>query len=156
MGKRHGAKIILNPAPARPLDHNLLNQIDYLVPNEQELYMLTGKQLIGPALTSFQSIGAACLIVTLGEDGVLVQEGMQATRLEAHQVRAIDTTAAGDAFVGAFAVALTQGLSTLEAAEWGNAAGALAVTAAGAQPSLPRRADLEQFLKKHPARFREV
>ena len=88
------------------------------------------------------------LIVTLGEQGVLIAQGERQTHLPAHAVEVVDTTAAGDAFVGAFAVALTQGLSTQESAAWGNAAGALAVTRPGAQPSLPNRAELDEFLTR--------
>jgi len=84
--------------------------------------------------------------VTLGGDGAAVFDDEQAYQLPPHQVTVVDTTAAGDAFVGGFAVALVEGKSTRAAAEWGNAAGALAVTRAGAQPSLPTRAELERFL----------
>jgi ribokinase len=90
--------------------------------------------------------GVRSVIVTMGEGGVLIAEGETATHLPAHRVSVVDTTAAGDAFVGAFAVALAEGRTVREAAAWGNAAGALAVTRAGAQPSLPARADLESFL----------
>jgi ribokinase len=90
--------------------------------------------------------GVRSVIVTMGEGGVLVAEGETATHLPAHQVSVVDTTAAGDAFVGAFAVALAEGRMVREAAAWGNAAGALAITRAGAQPSLPARAELERFL----------
>jgi ribokinase len=86
------------------------------------------------------------VIVTLGDQGALLlgPEGRQ--RVEPHQVTPVDATAAGDAFVGALAVALAEGHDYPTALAWGNAAGALAVTAAGAQPSLPTRAALEALL----------
>jgi ribokinase len=151
MGKKHGAKIILNPAPAQSLDAALLSNVDYLIPNESELALLTGIQSILVAANSLKSIGLDCLIVTMGSKGVLVLDGADADHILSHNVDVIDTTAAGDAFVGAFAVALSEKQSTLQAAIWGNAAGALSVTAPGAQPSLPTRAKLDQFLNEHPA-----
>jgi ribokinase len=93
-------------------------------------------------------LGIPHLIITLAEDGVLVFENHRPVHIPAYQVEAVDTTAAGDAFVGAFAVALTEGLSNQKAAAWANAAAALSVTRVGAQPSLPNRAELEVFLSK--------
>ena len=84
--------------------------------------------------------------VRKGYQGVLVVEKNKETQIRSYDVEVVDTTAAGDAFVGAFAVALTEGKTTLEAAVFGNAAGALTVTRSGAQPSLPTRAELDQFL----------
>jgi ribokinase len=150
LGKKHGAKVILNPAPAQGLPNSLLGQVDYLIPNESELYLLTGMQSILVAASSLKSIGLNCLIVTLGSQGVLVLDGEHEDHILSHAVGVVDTTAAGDAFVGAFAVALSENQTTLEAAVWGNAAGALSVTAAGAQPSLPTRQSLEAFLADHP------
>ena len=151
MGKKHGARVILNPAPAQSLGTSLLETIDMLIPNESELFLLTGMQSILVAASSLKSIGLDCLIVTLGSEGVLVLDGEKADHILSHSVNVVDTTAAGDAFVGAFAVALSENLTTLQAATWGNAAGALSVTAAGAQPSLPTRESLEQFMANHPA-----
>lgn len=153
MAKRYGAQVVFNPAPAQPLDASLLAEVDFLVPNEQELSLLTGLQPIKLAAHSLQSIGVKHLIVTLGSKGVYVLEGGNSTRLPSHPVHVIDTTAAGDAFVGAFAVGLTEGLSPHQAAAMGNAAGALSVTGAGAQPSLPTRASLNEFLGAHPSNF---
>ena len=147
--KRHGARVVLNPAPAQPLDPALLSGVDYLIPNQTELALLTGvpdAHAVREAAQRLQAAGVRQVIVTLGKEGALVAEAGGETHLPAYRVQAVDTTAAGDAFVGAFAVALLEGRSTREAARWGNAAGALAVTRAGAQPSLPTRAELETFL----------
>jgi ribokinase len=145
LARLSGAKLILNPAPARQLPDDLLRMVDYLIPNEHELTLLTGEQDILRAARQLKCLGVGCVIVTLGGEGVLVLEGDQPQRLPSHTVQVMDTTAAGDAFVGAFAVALTEGKSTLDAARWGNAAGALAVTKAGAQPSLPKREEIMEL-----------
>ncbi len=155
LAHQHGAKVILNPSPAQPLPAGLLSQVDYLVPNEHELALLTGMEIPSLAPSELKSLDLRCLIVTLGSAGALVLEGEQVYRVLPYPVEVIDTTAAGDAFVGAFAVALTEGKSTRDAAAFGNAAGALAVTKAGAQPSLPTRQSVEAFLAQHPARFEE-
>lgn len=146
LARQYDVPVILNPAPAQPLPADLLANVDYLIPNQTELALLTGLSAGHTAAQQLLAGGARAVIVTLGEEGALVVEGAQATHLPGHQVPVVDTTAAGDAFVAAFAVALTEGCSTVEAAAWGNAAGALAVTRAGAQPSLPSRAELERFL----------
>ena len=146
LARRHGACVVLNPAPAQPLSATCLEQVDVLIPNQSEAALLTGCASAGDAARRLMASGVCSVIVTMGEGGVLIAEGETATHLPAHRVSVVDTTAAGDAFVGAFAVALAQGRTVREAAAWGNAAGALAVTRAGAQPSLPARADLESFL----------
>mgnify|MGYP002683391119 CR=1 FL=1 len=93
-------------------------------------------------------LGVRTVIVTLGGDGVLIADHSERTHIPAHAVEVVDTTAAGDAFVGAFGVALAQGRTLIEAARWGSAAGAIAVTRSGAQPSLPSRSEVEQMLAR--------
>jgi ribokinase len=148
LAKKHAARVVLNPAPARLLNAALLSGVDYLIPNQIELGLLTGftgGDSLHTSVTQLQAQGVKHVIVTLGDQGVQLFEEGSDSHLAAHRVTAVDTTAAGDAFVGAFAVALVEGRSTREAAAWGNAAGALAVTRAGAQPSLPTRLELEEF-----------
>jgi ribokinase len=146
---KYGAKVILNPAPAQKLNRKLYSLIDYLIPNETELELLTdlpeGSALIHK-VKKLQKDGAKNIVVTLGSQGALVFDGDIPQNVPAHNVSVVDTTAAGDAFVGAFAVALTKGLTIKEMAAWGNAAGALATTHPGAQPSLPRLNELEMLL----------
>lgn len=144
--KRQQVRVILNPAPSQPLDASLLSQVDYLVPNQIELALLTQSGSLEEGVKRLKARGVKQVVVTLGGDGVAVFDDDGVYQLPPHRVSVVDTTAAGDAFVGGFAVALVEGKSTRAAAEWGNAAGALAVTRAGAQPSLPARAELEQFL----------
>jgi ribokinase len=150
LARRHGLRVVLNPAPAQLLDVDFLSRVDYLVPNQTELALLTGMESTSDAVNALAALGLQRVIVTLGDAGVLVVEEGREVQLPPHQVKVMDTTAAGDAFVGAFAVALTEGHPTLTAASWGNAAGALAVTRAGAQPSLPTRSEFEVFLSKNP------
>lgn len=141
-----GARVILNPAPAQSLPNRLLHLVDVLIPNQSELALLTGFESITLGLDALLSLGCRNVLVTLGDRGVLVADCNGSFVLNGHSIPVVDTTAAGDAFVGAFAVALGEGKSIREAAAWGNAAGALAVTRAGAQPSLPARAEVEAFL----------
>jgi ribokinase len=149
LARRRGVRVVLNPAPAQLLPADLLAGVDYLVPNQTELAQLTGQADVTAAARQLHASGVRHVVVTLGEAGALVLEpGGETYQLPAHSVNVVDTTAAGDAFVGAFAVALAQGRPAREATAWGNAAGALAVTRAGAQPSLPTLAELEGLLKR--------
>jgi ribokinase len=150
LARAHGAQVVLNPAPAPPpplrsLPPELLAGVDYLIPNQNELALLTGLDDVREAARALRASGVRCVVVTLGEAGVLVLDEAGEVALPAHSVQVADTTAAGDAFVGAFATALLQGRSAREAARWGNAAGAAAVTRAGAQPSLPTREELRMY-----------
>lgn len=144
--RRRGLQVILNPAPAQPLEPALLKQVDFLVPNRSELALLTGTDDVERGARTLLDAGVKCVVVTLGDAGVQVWDEGGAGVIAPHAVKAVDTTAAGDAFVGAFAVALSQNRTPLEAARWGNAAGAIAVTRPGAQPSMPTRAEVEALL----------
>ena len=147
LGKQQGAKILLNPAPAALLPDELFGLVDVLIPNEHELLLLAGEAADPEqAIRVLLGKGAASILVTLGSRGALLANGGERVHLPAYPVQAVDTVAAGDAFIGALAVALAEGRPLLEAARWGNAAGAVAVTRAGAQPSLPYRGELEQML----------
>ncbi len=145
LAHKRGVRVVLNPAPAQPLAPSLLARIDYMIPNQSELALLTGLESPRAAIRRLQGWGVERIILTLGEDGVLVVDGEKEIHLPAHRVNVVDTTAAGDAFVGAFAVALIEGRSLVDAAAWANSAGALAVTRAGAQPSLPTRGEVEKM-----------
>ncbi|GIV87888.1 MAG: ribokinase [Chloroflexus sp.] len=148
LAHRYGVQVVLNPAPARPLPVALLSQIDYLLPNQLELQALAeGETDLTAAIERLQRQGVRNLLVTLGAEGALLATGEQTTTVPAFQVPVVDTVAAGDAFAGAFCVALAEGKPPLEAVRWGNAAGALAVTRAGAQPSLPSRMEVMRLLE---------
>ena len=153
----HGVSVILNPAPARSLPGALLALVDVLIPNESETALLTGLPVGDPAeaeaaATALRERGVGIVILTLGERGALLAREDGAEYFPAFEVTPVDTTAAGDAFVGSFAVALAEGRSLAEAVQWGNGAGALATTKLGAQPSLPTRQDLEGLLTTRTVR----
>ncbi len=151
LARQHQVRVVLNPAPAQTLEAELLERVDYLIPNQTELALLAGQDSIRAAMKVLLQHGVKNLVITLGEEGALVTDGAQEIHLPAYRVPVVDTTAAGDAFAAAFAVALAEGHDLVEAARWGNAAGALAVTKAGAQPSLPTRREFLEFLANHPA-----
>lgn len=150
-----GARIILNPAPAQKLNQDFFTNIDVLVPNESEAEFLAGIEVDGDttarrAAMALMTQGAKAIIITLGERGALLADGPPDDpsfhHLKGHDLDAIDTTAAGDCFVGAFAASSAEEKPLLEAARIANAAAALSVTKRGAQPSLPSRANVEEFI----------
>ena len=151
VARRHDVRVILNPAPASPLPDRLLAMVDVLIPNEGETALLTGmsveslEQAESAALALLQ-LGVEAAVLTLGDRGAMLTQRGITQVVPAFQVQPVDTTAAGDAFVGGLAVALAEGLALADAVRWGNAAGALAATKHGAQPSLPTRQALERLL----------
>ena len=143
---------MFNLAPARPFDDAWLPKITYLTVNENEAELLCGF----PVKTSDQTAraaetllakGAQTVIITLGPDGAYLASSNLRQRIPAFQVSAVDTTAAGDIFCGALAVALVEVRSLPEAARFASAASAISVTRLGAQPSAPSRGEIEAFLK---------
>jgi ribokinase len=152
IAEAHGVRVILNPAPAQELPRSLLTLVDVLIPNESEAALLTGRSVESEeearaAAQELLRLGVETVIITLGKRGALLAQDGSAARIPSFEVVAVDTTAAGDAFVGSFAVALAEGKMLREAVRWGNAAGALAATKMGAQPSLPTREALERLLE---------
>jgi ribokinase len=146
--------VILNPAPARALDDHLLRRISILTPNETETEMLTSVKIkkesdMAKAAQRLLNRGVRAVFITLGSKGVFVASETENIRriIPAFKVKAVDTTAAGDVFNGALAVALAEDRSLLDAARFANAAAALSVTKLGAQPSAPYRRDIEKLLK---------
>ncbi len=150
---RSGMRVILNPAPAQPLPDSLLRRVDILTPNEHEAESLTGIRVDGAAAAAraadrLRKRGVKTVIITLGARGAFVcGEGCRAL-VPAFKAKAVDTTAAGDVFNGALAVALAEGRPMIEAVRFGQAAAAISVTRIGAQPSAPSRAEIERLLKK--------
>ncbi|MHB1354862.1 MAG: ribokinase [Anaerolineae bacterium] len=134
--------VLLNAAPARQTPPARFKGIDYLVVNEQETECLTGAPVHDPssaalAAQQMSAWGVPVVIVTLGAQGSVVWEQGQTTYLSARNVKVIDSTAAGDAFIGGLANALLNKMPITEAVRYANFAGALATTTLGAQPSLP-------------------
>ncbi|OLS63272.1 ribokinase [Pseudomonas putida] len=143
-----GKTVILNPAPASgPLPGEWLGNIDYLIPNESEAAALAGLPVHDQSSAQLAAghlcdLGLARVIVTLGAQGALLVTGQASEHFAAPVVQALDTTAAGDTFVGAFAAALARGCSEREAVAFGQRAAAISVTRAGAQPSIPGLAEV--------------
>lgn len=154
LARAAGAKVILNVAPAQKLTPEQLKLIDVLIVNENEAALLTDlptEQVSQQPEQAAQQLADAVptVIVTLGAAGALWCEGGQTGLVAGFAVTAVDTTAAGDAFVGAFAVAYGDGQEVAAAVRFANAAGALAATKTGAQPSLPRRDVIDAWLEAH-------
>ncbi|HEY5079717.1 MAG TPA: ribokinase [Opitutaceae bacterium] len=150
---RAGARVILNPAPARKLPASLLRSVSILTPNESEAALLTGVGATGVASASraariLLGRGVGTVIVTLGAAGALVATPSGETLVPAFKVKPVDTTAAGDVFNGALAARLSEGTPLLEAVRFANAAGALSVQRHGAQPSIPQRAAIDKLLNE--------
>lgn len=156
MGYRKNIPVILDPAPARELPPKLMLQLAWLTPNEVEAGALCGHP--GETLAPAQVSQCAEDLVSRGPRHVIIKRGAQgaylATRdglrrhIPAYKVRAVDSTAAGDAFNGALAVGLLQGKDPAEAAAFASAVAALSVTRKGAQPSMPTALEVSKFLKK--------
>ncbi len=176
VARRRQARLILNPAPARPLPDGLLAGVALITPNEHEAAQLTG---IGPGLGSgpaqppglapglspgfgvgdadslaraaavLHERGVPDVAITLGAAGVYVSSRGTSSRLPAFPVEAVDTTAAGDVFNGALAVALIEGRPLVDAARFASAAAAISVTRPGAQASAPHRAEIDAWLHRH-------
>ncbi len=153
IAKKQGAITVLNPAPATRLSSEFLDQVDFLVPNEWEAQILSGIKMktfhdltkIGDKLLS---LGSKNVVITLGSKGLYFRSKEQEFRMRAFHIETVDSTAAGDAFVGALAWCLSNGTPIKRALTIASGAGALATMKLGAQPSLPLRKELERFLSK--------
>ncbi|WP_057396104.1 ribokinase [Pseudomonas fluorescens] len=150
-GRELGKTVILNPAPvSRPLPSDWYASIDYLIPNESEASALSGLSVDSletaqAAATRLIALGAGKVIITLGAQGSLFADGQRFEHFPAPAVKAVDTTAAGDTFVGGFAAALAAGKDEAQAIRFGQVAAALSVTRAGAQPSIPVLSEVQAF-----------
>ncbi len=145
MAKKHGAYVVLNPAPApkEPLPVELLKNVDLLIPNETEAAYISGVNIAGDedlpaAMNEIQKLGVKDVIITVGSRGVCARIDGEMVTVPAFKVKAIDTTAAGDTFCGALCVALSNGKPLVEAIRFGCKASSISVTRRGAQMSMPR------------------
>jgi ribokinase len=141
--RRHGVRTLLTPSPAQSLPAELLAVTDLLIPNEHEAAALTGiADPYAAAETLLRQVPE--VLITLGAAGSLyAARGAEPFTVPAPQVRAVDTTAAGDTFVGALSVALVEGRPMTEAMKWASAAAALCVQREGASTSMPYRSEIE-------------
>ena len=150
---QHQTTVVLNPAPARDLPDELLSLIDIITPNETEAEKLTGIRVendddAAKAARVLHEKGIGIVMITLGSRGVWVSHDGQGRRVPGFKVQAVDTIAAGDTFNGAFVTALLEGTALDEAIRFAHAAAAIAVTRKGAQPSVPWREEIDEFLRQ--------
>jgi len=150
IAKRNDVKVLLNPAPAIKLEDSLLTKVDILTPNETECEIITDIPIksVGDAKNAVAYLmnkGVENVIVTMGGNGVVYNSGKEIIHKAVPNVKVVDTTAAGDSFSGALAVALSQGKSIDEAVDFGNIVGTLTVMKKGAQTSLPTIEDVLKF-----------
>ena len=146
-----GVPVILNPAPARPLDADLLSLVSVLTPNESEAELLSGIAVrdadgVQRAAARLRARGPATVIITMGDRGVYASAPEFEGLVPAFNVNTVDTTAAGDVFNGALAVALAEKQALRDALRFAQAAAAISVTRPGAQPSAPTRSEIEALL----------
>ena len=138
--------VILDPAPAQDLSSLFLERVDILTPNRGELIVLTEEEGMEEGAHKLLERGIGRVICKDGSDGAVLVEADRYLRFPAFTVSPVDTTGAGDAFNGALAAALSEGLPVEDAVRWAAATGALATTNKGAQPSLPTRQAVEDLL----------
>jgi ribokinase len=153
LGQKLNKKVILNLAPARQIDDSFLPKLYLLVVNETEAEFMSGNKVssqagIEKAVDAILKKGLKNLIITLGERGSYVACEGKRYLVEAPKVESIDTTAAGDVYCGALAVAINEGKSFENAVKFATAAASICVTRLGAQPSAPKRIEIDEFLKK--------
>ena len=152
-----GARVILNPAPARDLPDELLGLVSVLTPNESEAERLAGIPVHGErglerAASALLARGVGAVVVTLGAAGAYVATAEHRESVPGRAVEARDTTGAGDVFSGALAVALAEGQPVRDAVRFANAAAAISVTRDGAQPAAPFRAEILRMLESDGTR----
>lgn len=150
---QNNVKLILNPAPAQKLSHDLLKKVWLISPNETEASLLTGIEVVdaksaAKAAERLLNMGINNVIVTLGENGSLLCNEKGSEHFKAFKVKAVDTTAAGDVFNGTLAVGISNEEALADAINFAAAAAAISVTREGAQPSIPNRTEIENFLNQ--------
>lgn len=152
LARQHQTEVILNPAPACELPDELLSLLTMITPNETEAEKLTGIQVkddesAACASAALHKKGIETVIITLGSRGVWLSQKNAGKLVPGFKVKAVDTIAAGDTFNGALVTALLEGKNMDSAVRFAHAAAAIAVTRAGAQPSVPWRHEIDAFLQ---------
>ncbi len=149
LAKKLGMTTILNPAPALPLDDQILENCDYFIPNENESYVVSNNhsKKIEDLFEYFLNKRIKNVIITLGEQGCAFNDGDKVNYMKAKKVNVVDTTAAGDTFIGSLAAKLAENNSLEVALNYANVASAIAITRQGAQQSIPTKKEVEEYLK---------
>lgn len=145
-----GARVVLNPAPAAMVSEEALSKLYLITPNQTEAEILTGIAVNDEASArlaaeALRRSGVSKVVITMGSQGALLDDGGHFEMIEARKVAAVDTTAAGDVYNGALCAALAEGLSLVEALRFATKASAISVTRMGAQPSIPSREEVDNF-----------
>lgn len=151
LARSHGTRVVLNPAPARPLPAELLALVDLITPNQTEAELLTGVKVSDEASAAlaadrFHQMGISDVMITLGSQGVYCSNARQQQLIPGFRVEAVDTTAAGDTFNGALLAAELAGADFNAAVRFAHGAAALSVTKFGAQSSIPSKVEVDAFL----------
>ena len=153
-GKEKGMTVLLNPAPAVKLPPSLLENVDIIAPNESETEILTGVNPnkgdveLALAVKTLYGMGVGRVIITLGSRGAAVAEGQTITYIEPRKVKVVDTTSAGDTFIGACALRLTAGDTLTQAARFSNVASSITITREGAAASIPTLDEVNEIILK--------
>jgi ribokinase len=155
LASQNSIPVILNPAPARNIPDGFFSKTQFITPNETETEFFTGVEIdeadlsnsAGKAVSKLLGLGAGAVVMTLGKKGAFVANERIRELMKGFAIKAVDATAAGDAFNGALAVALAEGKDIRDAVVFANGAGALAASKPGAQSSLCSRDELEEFLR---------
>jgi ribokinase len=153
VAKQKGMTVILNPAPAVKLGQDLLCNVDIITPNETETEILTGiypdsEVELALAVKDFYKYGIKNVVITMGSRGAIVTYGNNIVPIEARKVKAVDTTSAGDTYVGAIAVKLDMGVDIVTACKFASVASSITVTRAGAAQSIPTLDEVEKIMKE--------
>ena len=153
LARSHGVATVLNPAPAIPVDPGIFALCDYATPNETEAATLTGTDTstdagARAAAAALVKLGARNALITLGAKGALLHGAAGTHFVPAFKVpKVVDTTGAGDAFNGGFAVSIAEGRPPVEAVRFGSAVAAISVQRPGTAPSMPMRSEIDAFLR---------
>ena len=150
LARGKGVQVVWDPAPFVTDTEELINNVDYLTPNQNEAQLLakceiTDERSIHKALQRIKKLSDAVCLITMGEDGVFFLSGSELTHVPSYEVESVDSVAAGDAFAGGFATALSEGKSLPVAIKRGCASGALATTKIGAQAAMPFRKEVDHL-----------
>lgn len=149
IAKEKGIITVLNPAPAKKLSEELLSRVDILIPNETEFELLTGYNAlddkeIDMGVKKLISLGTNLVIITLGSNGSVLCDGKEKKYFASNKVKAVDTTAAGDSFIGGLLFSLSNGVKIEDSIVFASKVAALTVTKKGAQSSLPTFAEVSE------------
>ena len=154
MAKKHGKKVILNPAPVKEAPAELYQFVDMIIPNEFETQLITGiypedEASTEAAINALRALGCADAAVTLGKRGCAYTENGKICYAGIYQVKVVDTTAAGDSFIGGLCKSLLEGLSMSDAVAYASAVSSITVSRPGAGASIPSADEVAEFLKTH-------